>query len=173
VTPRLALVFLYLGVVSFGGGLAIVPEMHRQLVDGGFLREGEFVDGYAIGQLAPGPNMLSLVFYGYRLAGVPGALVATVATFGPGILVCALLGRLMVAYAERPVVARVRRGLVPVGVGLMAAGVLVLGRSVVVGPVSGVLVVLTALVVWKKWLPPAAAVVTSGAIGSLFAMLAP
>ena len=85
--------FAWIGVVSFGGGLAIVPEMHRQLVDvHGWLSVEEFRDGYAFGQLAPGPNMLSVVFYGYRIAGTPGALAAPVFAFGPGAVASAVLG---------------------------------------------------------------------------------
>jgi chromate transporter len=167
---RLALVFVYLGFVSFGGGLAIVPEMHRQFVDAQWLSEGEFADGYAIGQLAPGPNMLAIVFYGYRIAGAFGAVVAALATFGPGVVASAAIGRFMTKHAESPVVSRLRRGLVPVGVGLMLAGVFVLARSVVVGPLSAVLAVVVAIAVGKKWVPPALAVIGAGAISAVAAL---
>ena len=141
--------------------------MHRQFVEAHWLSEGELADGYAIGQLAPGPNMLAIVFYGYRIAGPLGAVVATLATFRPGIVASAAIGRFMTKHAERPVVSRLRRGLVPVGVGLMIAGVFVLGRSVVTGPLSAILAVAVAVTVGKKWAPPALAVVVSGVIGAL------
>lgn len=164
---RLAWVFLYLGLVSFGGGLAVVPEMHRQLVDAGWLNESVFSDGYAIGQLAPGPNMLSIVFYGFRTAGPCGALVATVATFGPGIVGCAALGRFLARERQHWLLERVRDGLVPVGIGLMAAGVLVVGRGVVRVPAEGVVALLVALTVGRRLLSPALAVVIAGVVGGL------
>lgn len=78
------LLFLYVGLVSFGGGPSIVPELRRLLVDAHpWLAPTEFADGYAIGQLAPGPNTLCVVFYGYRMAGPSGGLVAMTASFGP------------------------------------------------------------------------------------------
>jgi len=168
-SPRFVLMFVYLGFVSFGGGLAIVPEMHRQIVDAHWLSEGEFADGYAIGQIAPGPNMLSIVFYGYRIAGPLGALVATLGTFGPGVVASAAIGRFMTTHASNRVISRLRRGLVPVGVGLMIAGVFVLGRSVVLGPISACLAAVVAVLVAKKWVSPALAVVAAGFVGALAA----
>lgn len=114
--------------------------------------------------------MLSIVFYGFRLAGPLGAAVATLATFGPGVVVSAAIGRFMTKYAQHRVVSRLRRGLVPVGVGLMLAGVFVLGRSVVVGPLSAVLAAGVAVAVGKKWVPPALAVVAAGVVGALAAL---
>ena len=124
------MVFLFIGVISFGGGPAIVPEMHRQLVDvHALLTAQEFTDGYALGQLGPGPNMLSVVFYGYKIAGVAGALLALAASFGPGAFLSAACGRAWKRMRDARWLAFIRRGLVPVGAGLMAAGVFVLARS--------------------------------------------
>lgn len=162
------LVFAWIGVVSFGGGLAVVPEMHRQLVDAhAWLTPAEFADGYAFGQLAPGPNMLSVVFYGYRVAGVWGAVLAPIAAFSPGAIGGAVLARVWTRAGQRPSVLAVRRGLVPVGAGLIGAGVFVLARGTVTDWRAGLLVLSVIVVVQRKLVTNAVAVVIAALLGVL------
>jgi chromate transporter len=60
------------------------PEMQRQVVGiQGWLTAGQFVDGYALSQVTPGPAMLVTGFIGYRVSGLLGALVAMAAMFLP------------------------------------------------------------------------------------------
>ena len=62
---EIALVFLRIGLLAFGGGLAILPEMERQVVvEHRWLTHREFVDSFALGQLTPGPGMLMVMFTG-------------------------------------------------------------------------------------------------------------
>lgn len=165
------LVFLYIGVISFGGGLAIVPEMHRQLVDmHHWITIEEFADGYALGQLAPGPNMLSVVFYGFKIAGVPGGLLAPLASFGPGILLSSFLGRTWVTLHGHRWMTWLRRGLIPVGIGLMAAGVLVLGQSALRGVGGAAIAALVLIAVERKILGNAVAVLLAGVAGLVFGL---
>ena len=165
------MIFGWIGIVSFGGGLAVVPEMHRQLVDvHGWLSVEEFRDGYAFGQLAPGPNMLSVVFYGYRIAGPPGALVAPVCAFGPGAVASALFARAWTTAAQRPAIRAVRRGLVPVGAGLVAGGVLVLARETTTTWKALLLLGLVVVAVQRKWLSNALSVVLAGLAGAFVEM---
>lgn len=80
----LAKVFIKVGLVFFGGGFVLIPVLHQQLVtDLGWLTPQEFIDGVAISQLTPGPMAVLATFTGYHVAGVFGALVATVALFLP------------------------------------------------------------------------------------------
>lgn len=131
-STKVFLVTLWLGVVSFGGGLAIVPEMHRQFVEtNSWLTSREFADGYALAQLSPGPNMLCVVFYGYRTAGLIAALLAPLAIVMPGVTLSAFCGRAWSRLSSNLWLARLRRGLVAVGLGLMAGGVFVVGRTTV------------------------------------------
>ena len=165
------LVFLYIGLVSFGGGLAIVPEMHRQLVDvHHWLTAQEFADGYALGQLAPGPNMLSVVFYGFKIAGVGGGVLAPVAAFGPGAITCGFLGRAWATLQSHGWIAWIRRGLVPVGIGLMAAGVFVLARTSLASFVGGMIAVLVGVVVQRKLVSNAVAVILAGIAGLMLGL---
>ena len=80
---RLGWTFLWLSIICVGGGLGVVPEMQRQVVDRfHWVSAREFLDGYALSQLTPGPTMLVVVFVGYGAHGVIGSLVALVALYG-------------------------------------------------------------------------------------------
>jgi chromate transporter len=163
---KVFLVSLWLGIVSFGGGLAIVPEMHRQFVElNGWVDSREFADGYALAQLSPGPNMLCVVFYGYRAAGLLAALLAPVAIVVPGVTMSALCGRAWATLASNVWLVRLRRGIVPVGLGLMAGGVFVIGRTTITSWPLGVMALAVTVAVNRKWVPPAIAVVVAGLVG--------
>jgi chromate transporter len=165
-TAKVFLVSLWLGVVSFGGGLAIVPEMHRQVVElNGWVTSRQFADGYALAQLSPGPNMLCVVFYGYQAAGLVAALLAPVAIVTPGVTVSAMCGRAWATIADNRWFMRIRRGLVPVGLGLMAGGVFVLGRTTVTSWPLGLTALAVAVAVNRKWVHPAVAVIAAGVGG--------
>jgi chromate transporter len=168
-TAQVSVVCLWLGVVSFGGGLAIVPEMHREFVESNsWITSGEFTDGYALAQLAPGPNMLAIVFYGYRAAGLVAALIAPIAIMSPGVAVSALCGRTWETLAANVWILRLRRGLVPVGLGLMAGGVFVVGRTTITSWPLLLIGVVVAVVVNVKRVHPAVAVLLAGVAGVLF-----
>src|SRR5207245_1773922 len=67
----LAWTFLWLSFIAVGGGLGVLPEMQRQVVGRyGWVTAREFVDGYTLSQLTPGPNMLVAMFVGYRAHGL-------------------------------------------------------------------------------------------------------
>lgn len=165
-TGQVFLVSLWLGLVSFGGGLAIVPEMHRQFVEShAWVTGREFADGYALAQLSPGPNMLAVVFYGYKTAGLAAALLAAIAIVSPGAVMSALCGRAWTTLAKNVWLVRLRRGLVPVGLGLMAGGVFVVGRTTITSWPLLALAAAVTMLVNRKWVHPAIAVLLAGAGG--------
>ena len=81
---RLCLAFLGIGSVAFGGGYSMIPLIQQQVVDTlGLLSTRAFMDGIALGQITPGPIMLTATFIGYAGWGAVGGLLATVAIFFP------------------------------------------------------------------------------------------
>jgi chromate transporter len=81
---QLALSLLTIGSVAFGSGMAILSVMQAEVVQvHGWLSEGEFLDGVALGQITPGPFLITAAFIGYKLGGVMGAAIATFAIFSP------------------------------------------------------------------------------------------
>ena len=78
----LALVCFKAGALVFGTGLAIVPMLqHDVVVKYHWLSQSEFLDALAFGQMTPGPVIITATYIGHNLAGMPGAIVATLAIF--------------------------------------------------------------------------------------------
>lgn len=76
--------FLKVGSLIFGGGLVMVPFIENEVVNRlGWLTHREFLDGLALGQITPGPVVITATFIGYKVAGLSGALTATASIFLP------------------------------------------------------------------------------------------
>lgn len=126
----LAMVFLKVGVVFFGGGFVLIPVLHQQLVTQlGWLTPQEFIDGVAISQLTPGPMAVLATFTGYRVAGIPGALVATVALFLPATLLMWGISHFYQQLRQVTAVKDFLAGVNPAVVGLILAAAIALAPS--------------------------------------------
>ena len=114
-------VFFRVGLISFGGVFAVLPELQRALVDGGLVTPAGFVQAFVLGQVVPGPNMAMCTVIGWHVAGVAGALVAFVGIYsGP----VAMMGAAYAVYHRWRDVTWVRRlelAMRPVVLGLLAA----------------------------------------------------
>ena len=158
--------FLWLSLLCVGGGLGVIPEMERQSVAiHHWLTAREFVDGYTLSQLTPGPNMLIAVFVGYRAHGLLGGLLAGLAMFLPTSILAIVVSHHWQQWRTRPWAATAERALIPVGIGLMAGGVYTLARTAIHDGVTAALAVGTALVVATDRVPPVVAVLAAGGIG--------
>ena len=81
---NLAVAMLKIDLFAFGGGYASLPLMLHEIVNNrGWLDSKTFMDGIALGQITPGPIIITATFVGYMVYGVLGALVATIAIFTP------------------------------------------------------------------------------------------
>ncbi|MDQ8032595.1 MAG: chromate transporter [Bordetella sp.] len=118
----LALIFTQLSLLAFGGGNTILPEMQRQVVEvHRWMTAAEFSALFALGQAAPGPNMMMVPLVGWHVAGWGGMLVSSIAKFGPSSLVTITGLGLWERFKDKPWRAVVQAGIFPVTVGLMAA----------------------------------------------------
>lgn len=120
----LVLVFAPLSALSFGGGQAIIADMQHQTVAQGWLSDTEFADLFAISRAAPGPSTLISALIGWQVAGLVGALVATLAMYVPSSLIVYAASRWWHARRDSPWRDILERGLAPIAVGLVFAGVL-------------------------------------------------
>ncbi|TBR61355.1 chromate transporter [Mastigocladus laminosus UU774] len=125
----LFLTFAYLATISFGSTQTVIPEMERLVVAHGWMSHADFVQAYALSQLAPGPNLHQIFLIGYQAAGLPGALAAGLGLFGPFSLV--LAGVAMLTKRSRPPnwIKRFHGALNPVTIGLLAAAAWRLGQG--------------------------------------------
>ena len=166
------LTFLRFGAIAFGGGIALISEMNRVLVlENAWLPARVFVDGFALGQFVPGPNMLSVVFYGFRTFGVLGALAAWLGMFTPGAALSILASSLWARVRDAPSAQAVRGALLPIGFGLSAGGVLTLAQASFHGVSSVLLAGVLGYLVYSRRLSLIAAVFVGGAIGAALSFL--
>lgn len=131
-SPMWALVstFGLMSLFAVGGAAAAVPEMHRIAVEvQHWMTDKQFADAYAIAQLSPGPNVLIVTLIGYAVAGIPGALAATLAMCLPTALLAYVVSRFLTRASEARWPSIIRTALVPLSIGLMAASALVLAQA--------------------------------------------
>jgi chromate transporter len=85
---QLAALMLRIDLFAFGGGFASVPLMLHEIVDvRNWLDSKTFMDGIALGQVTPGPIIITSTFVGYMLHGLAGSVVSTIAIFTPSFLI--------------------------------------------------------------------------------------
>ena len=125
--------FLKIGAVLYGSGYVLVAFLQSELVERlGWLTSAQLLDAIAIGQFTPGPVFTTATFIGYLLAGVPGALVATVGIFLPGFVFVALTNPFIPRLRRSPWLSALLDGVVAASLGLMAAVTFELARRSVV-----------------------------------------
>jgi chromate transporter len=164
----LAWTFLKVGFVFFGGGFVLVPVLHQTLVEGlHWLTTREFLDGVAISNLTPGPIAVLATFAGYRIQGVSGALVATLALFLPALVLMSLLSHFYSRVKNLGRAQDLLAGLSPMVVGLILGTALLLAKGAIHG-FPGVMLGFLALVLLLRfhW-HPALALAMGAAAGAL------
>src|ERR1700719_2811516 len=120
-----------LSLISFGGIPSVLPGIHNLVVvTKGWVTDREFADFYAIAQAMPGLSMILMMsLIGWKVGGLTGALASAVATFGPSCTVAFAAFRLGHRFRDAPWQRIVRRGLVPVTMGIVIASSYVVARA--------------------------------------------
>src|SRR5919107_3490268 len=114
--------FLKIGSVLFGSGYVLLAFLRSEFVDPGLLTNQQLLDAVAVGQVTPGPVFTTATFTGYVLAGLPGAVLATVGIFLPGFVFVALTGPIIPRLRDSPVLAGLLDGANVASLALMAGG---------------------------------------------------
>ena len=126
----LSAIFLRIGSVTFGGGLVMVPLIESEVVNTHhWLTHQEFADAFALGQITPGPVLITATFVGYRVAGTLGALVATVSIFLPAFVMTIAAASSLRRFRNNEQVQSFLLGVAPAVVGLLVASALSVGRA--------------------------------------------
>ena len=131
----LSLFFLKIGSFIFGGGLVIVPLMETEVVHQfQWLTPHEFLNGVAIGELTPGPVVITAAFIGYKVAGCLGSLLATVSIFAPSFAFILIAAPLLSRWRQVEWVKSFLRGVTPAVLGAVAAATLPLSLAAFARP---------------------------------------
>lgn len=158
--------FLQVGLFSIGGGYAAMPLIQAQVVDQhGWLSLNEFIDVITISQMTPGPiGINSATFVGIKIAGIGGALIATLGCVLPSCIIVLTLAHFYFKYQNLTAVRGVLNGLRPAVVAMIAsAGLSILLNASFAGGVLpssladvswiGIFLFLAAFIVLRKWKP--------------------
>ncbi|MFO7154452.1 MAG: chromate transporter [Caldicoprobacter oshimai] len=110
---KLFFVFFRIGAFTFGGGLAMIPFIKREIVDSNhWIEEEEIVDIFAMVQSVPGVIAVnSAIFVGYRIAGIWGAVASAVGVVLPSFIVISAIALFFSSFKNIPVVARAFEGI--------------------------------------------------------------
>ncbi|MEO0051332.1 MAG: chromate efflux transporter [candidate division WOR-3 bacterium] len=147
---ELALVFFKMGTVIFGGGFAAIPFLQHEVVElRGWLTAREFIDAVAMGQMTPGPVALMATFIGYRVLGIPGALIATLGTFLPSALMLFGLIKGYDKIRNNPLIRSFLAGVLPAIVGMLFASTVFIARNSFTGLISVTTALLTLLLLLR------------------------
>lgn len=161
---KLLTIFGSMSLLLFGGGYVFIPLMQHIVVDGHqWVTRQEFVDAIALGQVTPGPILISAAFIGYKVGGIIGAAAATVGIFTPPILVMLACARVLDRINKSLRIKAALRGVRPAVVGMIAAA----GFSVAqTAPLNGIsimifmtsLIALLILKIETAWIVPVAGI---------------
>lgn len=147
----LALVFLKIGLLMFGGGLLVATLLQQELVDGlHWLTTRQLLDGLALGQLTPGPVSVVATFVGYTVAGPSGAVVATFAVFLPSFVLVLSLTPLLRRLRNLPWAKGFLKGITAGALGAIGAAGISLGLVAIVDVVTAT-IALVSLFMLIRW----------------------
>jgi chromate transporter len=124
---ELGLYFALLSLVSVGGLPSVMPEMQRFVVDvKGWLTPADFIQAFAVGQAAPGPNVLIASLIGWKVAGLPGAFVALGSICFPAAVIAWWVAELWDRFKDSPWRKAIQRAIAPIVVAMILSGGVVL-----------------------------------------------
>lgn len=163
---QLFLTFLKVGAILYGSGYVLLAFLRNDLVlRYGWLTDQQLLDAVAVGQLTPGPLLTTSTFIGYVMAGLPGAILATLGIFLPSVFFVGILN---------PIVPRLRRwewsralldGINVAAVGLMAGVTFQLARGALIDWPTVLLALIAGLLLFRFRLSSAWLVIGGGIIG--------
>jgi chromate transporter len=153
---NLVIILAPLSIAAIGGATGIYAPLQHQVVElRGWLTPREFLDLFAIARMTPGPSSLLVTLIGWKVAGLIGAFVATLALYLPSSLLCYGVAHVWDRHRGKSWHTALEGGLAPVGAGLVFAGIWTLLRLSEAGPLSyAIVVAVAALLTWRPKLHP-------------------
>lgn len=164
----LIIVFVPLSLLSVGGGPSILAGIQNAVATRHWMSERDFVDLFAIARAAPGPGVLLATLVGWKVAGLPGAAVASLALFVPSSILYYAIAKRWSDHRGQPWQSALEQGLAPVAAGLILGGSLLILRA------SGgdsflwaIAAASTLVLLWRPRLNPLWVLATGGVVAAL------
>jgi chromate transporter len=164
----LAAHLVVLSAISFGGFPTVLPDVHDLATANGWLSDRDFVDLFAVSQVAPGPNMILMMsLIGLKVGGTAGAVACALATFGPPCAMYYTAYRLLDRFQDARWQRIMRRALAPLTVGLVIAGGYVMARAADAGWQAATVTAAAAALTSRTRISPLWILTAGGALGGL------
>jgi chromate transporter len=170
-------VFCLLSLLAVGGGSAVLPQMEHETVTVHHWVSGQqFATIYSLGPIAPGPNMSLVALIGWQAAGAAGLLIALIAFYLPSSFLTYAASSVWDHFKDNPWRDAVQRGMAPITIGLMLAGVHAVGKTACINPehsphfnsITTGLCLVVAAILFAKRVNPALLMLASGVVGWFF-----
>lgn len=167
-------VFCLLSLLAVGGGSAVLPEMEHETVSlHQWVTGDQFATIYSLGQMAPGPNMSMVALIGWQAAGAAGLIIALVAFYLPSSFLTYGCSYVWDSFKDNPWRNSVQRGMAPVTIGLMLAGVHAVGKTACINPdrdlhfntITCTIAIAVTGILFAKRINPAFLMLVGGAVG--------
>jgi len=166
---RLLYTFLKIGAFTFGGGYVMVPILEGEVVTRfGWLSHREFVDSVALGQITPGPVVITATFVGYKVLGLLGASLATCAVFFPSYCLTLAISFYYQRFKSNEIIQAFLRGVAPSVVGMLAAATWSIGKESLHGWLGIVVGLATVLISLRFKISSLWILLAAGCFGWLF-----
>ncbi len=161
--------FFRVGILTFGGGYAMLPILRREVVEShGWCSDEELADYYAIGQCTPGIIAVNTAtFIGYKLAGIPGGVFATFSLTLPSFIIILIIAAVLQNFADYAVVKNAFAGIRVAVVALILNAVLKLLKSSVTDKLTLCIFLLVLLLAASLSVSPVIFVLAAGLAGIL------
>ncbi len=162
--------FFKIGMVTFGGGYAMIPIIQREVVENHkWTTEQELLDLIAIAQSCPGVFAINIsIFIGYKLRKVKGAICTALATALPSFIIILLIAMFFHQFEDNRVVQAIFRGIRPAVVALIAVPTFNLAKSAKINLANCWIPIGCALAIWAMGVSPILIILIAGIAGYVY-----
>jgi chromate transporter len=163
---KLSWVFLKIGTFTFGGGIVIIPMIENEVVNKyGWLTKAEFIDAVTLGQITPGPIIISATFIGYKVCGIVGATIATASVILPSFIMICLATEAIKKFHENKILANFLRGARVAVIGMVFDAGVSIGRSSLVDLKTVLIASASIICLFKYKINPIWVLIGAGMVG--------
>ena len=166
VLAQILLFFIKAGAFVFGSGLAIIPFLQQGVVQQfGWLNEHQFLDAVAVAMITPGPVVITVAFIGFLVAGLAGAVMASIGIFLPVYLFTIVPAPWFKRHRENRQLKAFVDGATAAATGAITGAVIVLGGRAIIDLPTAIIALVSLAVLWRFKIPEPVLVTISGIVG--------
>ena len=165
---KLWFTFSGMSLTLFGGGYVFIPSIQELVVqDYNWVTQTQFANAIAIGQLTPGPILISVAFIGYAVRGVLGAAVATASIFAPPAILMVACSHVLEQIKRSAAIQAALKGLRPAIIGTIFTAAIVIAQTATIHWATPLIFALSLTALWQLKLPVVLIIPGAGILGVL------